>query len=126
MSALKVITTNSSPALITTVYYGKNALSPSKLTCPTCPTEFTDGTNSANGGGCGYCQSTGANSSRLADEIFLEEYFRSTSSFSDPLKGIPFNEDAFRASNTLDQTNIKPIFSAESKLYGANDNFFGE
>ncbi len=63
---------------------------------------------------------------RRADEIFLEEYYRTTSQYNVATMNST-NEKIFRATNTTDNTVIRPIMSAESKYYGgAPDNFLGE
>ncbi|MFN8166428.1 MAG: T9SS type A sorting domain-containing protein [Bacteroidia bacterium] len=62
--------------------------------------------------------------SRRADEIFLEEYVRNVTDFSGTI--VQAAETAFENANTIDHTTMLPIFSAESKISGAGDNFLGE
>lgn len=103
------------------VYYGKNATaSRANLTCAQCAVQYLDGASYTLNTGCNYCTPNSIGSNRKADKVFFEEYYRTITQFD-----YNNNEGVFKEPNTFGQTSIFPLFSAESKEYDADDNFFG-
>ncbi len=103
------------------VYYGRRAVDPTVLTCPTCVVKYIDGctSNCINSCTSDYCSSLSA--TRKSDRVYLEEYFRTTSGFN-----YSIYEDVFRSAETVDATTVMPIFSGENKINGDQNNFFGQ
>lgn len=103
------------------VYYGKASVSTTTLTCPDCVAEDIDGVTSVHSS-CtvtpNYC--TG-NSTRKADKIYFEKYLRNVGQFTTQRK-----EVIFSSSTTKDSTTINPLFSAQSKINGSTNDFFGD
>ncbi|MBK9477845.1 MAG: hypothetical protein IPN99_03080 [Bacteroidetes bacterium] len=108
------------------IYYGKSATSYSKLTCPGCVAEFIDGNaTGVTATDCGlaaakpnYC---GLSNWRRADRIFFEKYLSKSNQFTSH-----HEEIIFSGNQTLTNTVIHPLFSAQSRFNGATNDFLGD